>query len=387
MIDRMSVRTTRVQPTAQPAPLGSRQSGRFSDGNLTASTQANAPELVAPELGAQNPQALMRALVGENLQRVESTLAEVLRSRYPEVNELASRAASLGGKRLRPCLALLSAMAVGGCDEDSIRVAATVELVHAASLVHDDVLDEATLRRHQPTIHAQVGAHRSIVLGDFLFTRAYGLAAQCRSSFAARNIASAASELCEGELRQHTSIGNWKIAEADYIDILRQKTGELCAVSCRLGAWSGGGNSAAAHALSRFGRKLGIAFQVVDDWLDLWGTAQVGKTLGTDLLQRKPTLPVIRLLATRSARERTAVIAMLDDASQHAQVRRMLDESDAAAYSLDRARRLIQSAINDLHQLSPSAAQPSPAQPSPARPSPARECLEGIALLCSSRTA
>lgn len=370
MIDRMAARTTRVQAitqamaqatnseTAQPSTKatqrGSRQPSRFMESDLSSSTDR------------------MRALVGSELLQVEATLAEVLRSQFAEVNELASRAASLGGKRLRPCLALLSALTVGRCQADSIRVAATVELVHAASLVHDDVLDNAALRRHQPTIHAQVGAHRSIVLGDFLFTRAYGLAAQCRSTLAARNIASAASELCEGELRQHTSIGNWSITEADYVNILRQKTGELCAVSCRLGAWSGGGDSAAAHSLSRFGRKLGVAFQVVDDWLDMWGTEQVGKTLGTDLLQRKPTLPVIRLLATRSASERTALIAMLDDAAQYAEVRRLLNESDAAAYTLDRAGRLIKSALNDLHQL-------------PA--SPARHSLEGIAQLCISRIA
>ena len=153
---------------------------------------------------------------------------------------------------------------------------------------------------------------------------------------------------------------------------MRQKTGELCAVSCRLGAWSGGGDSVAAHSLSRFGRKLGVAFQVVDDWLDLWGTAQVGKTLGTDLLQRKPTLPLIRLLATCSANERSTLLAMLEDAAQHVEVRRLLDESDAAAYSLDRARRLIRGAINDLHQLPQS---------------PALHCLEGIAQLCITRNA
>ncbi len=356
MIDRMSTRTTRVHATVQPTQLGPRQSTRFSDADLAAT----------------NPQDMMRELVGPDLQRVESTLVEVLGSQYPEVNELASRAASLGGKRLRPCLSLLSAMAVGRCVEDSIRVAATVELVHAASLVHDDVLDNATLRRHQPTIHAQVGAHCSIVLGDFLFTRAYGLAAQCRSTLAARNIASAASELCEGELRQHSSIGNWSITEADYFDILRQKTGELCAVSCRLGAWSAGGNAAAAKSLSRFGRKLGVAFQIIDDWLDLWGTVNVGKTLGTDLLQRKPTLPLIRLLATRSAKERLALMAMLDDDTQHAKVRGNLNESDAATYTLDRAKRLITSVINDLQQLPQS---------------PARHCLAGIAQLCISRTA
>ncbi len=371
MIDRMKTRMTRVQPNtklAQVAPLSSRQSSRFSDGATAGKDQ----QPKTSDVDITNPQDSMRALVGADLQRVESTLAEVLCSQYSDVNELASRAASLGGKRLRPCLALLSALAIGRCEEDSIRVAATVELVHAASLVHDDVLDDAAIRRHRPTMHAQVGAHSSIVLGDFLFTRAYGLAAKCRSTLAARNIASAASELCEGELRQHKSIGNWNITEAEYLDILRQKTGELCAVSCRLGAWSGGGDAAAAHSLSRFGRKLGVAFQIVDDWLDLWGTEQVGKTLGTDLLQRKPTLPLIRLLSTSSTNERTTLTAMLKDTTQHAAVRRLLDESDAAAYCLDRAGRLIKSAINDLHQLPHSLA---------------RHCLEGIAQLCISRTA
>ncbi len=355
MIDRMKPRMTRVQPTTQIPRPSIQQSGRFS----------------SADVAITNPQDMMRVLLVADLQRVETTLSEVLRSQYAEVNELAGRAASLGGKRLRPCLALLSALAVGRCEEDSIRVAATVELVHAASLVHDDVLDDAAMRRHQPTIHAQVGAHSSIVLGDFLFTRAYGLAAQCRSTLAARNIASAASELCEGELRQHKSVGNWAITEAEYFDILRQKTGELCAVSCRLGAWSGRGDALAAHSLSRFGRKLGVAFQVVDDWLDLWGTEQVGKTLGTDLLQRKPTLPLIRLLETCSASERTALIAVLDGDAQHAEVRQLLNESDAAAYSLERAGRLIKSAVNDLRQLPQT---------------PARDCLEGIAQLCISRT-
>lgn len=370
MIDRMSTRATRVQPLVQPAVLGNQtanpMASRFAKSDLVSGSTSKTSSQIS------NPQEMMRELVGADLLRVESTLVDVLRSEYPEVNDVASRAASLGGKRLRPCLALLSAMAVGQCDEDSIRVAATVELVHAASLVHDDVLDNATLRRHQPTIHAQVGPHRSIVLGDFLFTRAYGLAAQCRSTLAARNIASAASELCEGELRQHSSVGNWNITEAEYFDILRQKTGELCAVSCRLGAWSGRGDSEAARALSQFGRKLGVAFQVVDDWLDLWGTTQVGKTLGTDLSQRKPTLPVIRLLSLCSMAERTELIRMLNDEAQHDEVRRLLNNSDAAAYSLKRASRLVQSALADLRLLPQS---------------PARQCLEGIAELCISRAA
>lgn len=366
MIDRMSARTNRMQPVVQPQSLGPRPSARFGVSELAKNP---APK---PATDLNSTQDRMRELIGAELVQVEATLTDVLRSHYPEVNALASRAASLGGKRLRPCLALLSAMAVGRTQNDSIRVAATVELVHAASLVHDDVLDNATLRRHQPTIHAQVGAHCSIVLGDFLFTRAYGLAGHCRSTLAARGIASAASQLCEGELRQHASMGNWNLSESEYFDILRQKTGELCAVSCRLGAWSGGGDVAASRALSRFGRKLGVAFQVVDDWLDVWGTEKVGKTLGTDLLQRKPTLPIIRLLELQSAAERSALLDMLNSGSQNEEVLRRVNASDASAYTLRRANGLIRSALRDLRTL-------------PA--SPARDCLESIAHLCVQRAA
>ena len=366
MIDRMSARTSRMQPVVQPSLLSPRSSNRLGAIDLP----KNLPvERTSP---TANPQDRMRELVGAELIQVEATLSDVLRSDYPAVNELAGRAASLGGKRLRPCLALLSAMATGRCSEDSIRVAVTVELVHAASLVHDDVLDNATLRRHQPTIHAQVGAHSSIVLGDFLFTRAYGLAARCRSTLAARGIASAASQLCEGELRQHGSVGNWNLSESDYFDILRQKTGELCAVSCRLGAWSGGSDAAAARALSGFGRKLGVAFQVVDDWLDVWGTEQVGKTLGTDLLQRKPTLPTIRLLQLSTGSARATLLNMLESGSATEELLQRLNASDASAHTLRRAGRLIESAIEDLKSV-------------PA--SPARDCLESIAHLCVKRAA
>ena len=371
MIDRMSAGTNRMQPVVQPSALGLRSSVRFAASEL-ARAPVSKPTTENAIVDAQSAQERLRHLVGGELVQVEAALAEVLRSRYPEVNALAGRAASLGGKRLRPCLAVLSAKAVGNSQDDTIRVAATVELVHAASLVHDDVLDNATLRRHQPTIHAQVGAHCSIVLGDFLFTRAYGLAAQCRSRLAARAIASAASQLCEGELRQHGSIGNWGITESEYFDILRQKTGELCAVSCRLGAWSGGGDVESGRALSRFGRKLGVAFQIVDDWLDVWGTEQVGKTLGTDLVQRKPTLPTVRLLQTQNAAGRIALIDMLNHGGKSTELLQRLNDSDASAYTMECANRLIESALGDL-QLLPAT--------------PERECLESIAQLCVHRAA
>ncbi len=338
--------------------------------NTASTTRVSSPEAAQVKSNLLSDQ--VRSLIGLELSEVESMLATELKSNYPQVNDLASKAASLGGKRLRPVLTLLSALVVGKCNDDSVRVATTVELVHAASLVHDDVLDNAACRRHHATIHAQFGIPRSIILGDFLFTRAYAVAAKCRSTFPARSIAAAATQLCEGELRQQISAGNWLITEAEYFDILRQKTGELCAVSCRLGAWSAGCSSTNAHALSKFGRRLGVAFQIVDDWLDVWGTAQVGKTLGTDLAQRKPTLPIIRLLGTRPERLSLSVKKLLDSADRHEEVYELLKRSDAADYTLHRARRLIERAVRDLSLL------PS---------SPARDCLEKIAAQCVARAA
>lgn len=296
----------------------------------------------------------LKPLIGCELGRVEALIKDVLMSRYPEVDSLASLAASMGGKRLRPALTLLAALATGKINDDSIRIATTVELVHAASLVHDDVLDGAVLRRNQAAIHAQHGIHQSILLGDFLFTRAYRTAAKCRTTFPARAIAQAATSLCEGELRQQSSAGNWRLIEADYLDIIRQKTGELCGVSCRLGAWSARASIETAYHLGQFGRKLGIAFQIVDDWLDIWGTAAVGKTLGTDLAQQKPTLPWIRLLSTLPETEKQLAIAQLSHSSEPTQLEALMakiNHSDAADYTFYRAERLVRSSLRHLQML------------------------------------
>ncbi|QDV26622.1 polyprenyl synthetase family protein [Aureliella helgolandensis] len=263
-------------------------------------------------------------LIGEELDGVEATLQQAVNSRHREVQVLSQQAASMGGKRLRPMLVLLSAAAIpttsAGLDKewgrrrrvDTQSIAGAVELVHAASLVHDDVMDRAEQRRHRPTIMAQAGNSTAILLGDYLFTRAYALAAACRSTLPARRIADAAALLCEGELRQQMSIGNWELSLKEYRSILLQKTGALCGVSCQLGAWAGQAPREYRRALFQYGNMLGLAFQIYDDWLDYWGTDQVGKTLGTDFAQRKPTLPVLHLLNDCDPTQRELLLAQLD---------------------------------------------------------------------------
>lgn len=342
--------------------------------------QKNASENLVAAVDSVTPeskhelQRQMQGYLGEDLAAVESRIRSLVSSRYGEVSRLTSRAASMGGKRLRPVLCILAARACCGANlspkqlEDVLNVSSAVELVHAASLVHDDVMDRAELRRHQPTIYSISSNSEAILAGDFLFTRAYQAAASCRSTFAARELAKAATQLCEGELRQQACMGNWNLKIAEYLDILRQKTGVLCGVSCFLGAWAAGGTREQAVALGRFGTKLGVAFQIFDDWLDYWGTEEVGKTLGTDCLQEKPTLPTLRFLHSKSIPSENSlrrnavpdhrlVDLLRENKRDFGRVRKLLDGSDASKYTLGCARRKIRSALLLLDEFQDSTAK------------------------------
>ncbi|MCA9128792.1 MAG: polyprenyl synthetase family protein [Planctomycetales bacterium] len=330
----------------------------------------------AEKQNAGNLLSRVRQLLNDDLQAVEQLLERSLASRHELVGVLGQQATGLGGKRLRPCLVLLAAKALEGCADTEYRprkrdlhcIAASVELVHAASLVHDDVMDAALERRHRPTICSRSGNASAILLGDFLFTRAYGVAASCKSAWVARHIAAASTRLCEGELLQQLSAGNWLIDGRNYRRILAEKTGALCAVSCRLGSRWAGATLARQRALDRFGLLLGVAFQIYDDWLDYWGTANTGKALGNDLQQSKATLPLIRLLESLPAGEREDLLVLLagesDQQVRFERVRAWLDASDASEYTLAMAGRCVNRAKSLIEDL------PS---------SPAKECLLSVA--------
>jgi len=236
--------------------------------------------------------------VAGDLAAVERILAESLRARHPRVAEVVDHVRHYRGKRLRPVLLLLAARACGTVTPAHHVLGAVVEMIHTATLVHDDVLDSATVRRHVPTVNAGWGTQASILLGDHLFTHAFHLASTVDAR-ACRLIGEATNRVCEGELRQGLECGNLGLGERDYFEIIEGKTAELIACCCRLGAVYGGAADAGVEALARYGRWLGIAFQVADDLLDLVGEeAATGKSLGTDLEQQKLTLPLIRLLQT-----------------------------------------------------------------------------------------
>ncbi len=315
--------------------------------------------------GSKDLKSAVGRCIGGDLEQVEKLIRAATASRQAEVAHLCRSAAAMGGKRLRPTLVWLAARAIAGgrldhrAARDLASIAAAVELVHAASLVHDDVMDGATQRRHQPTIVGQSGNSAAVLLGDLLFTRAYALAAGCRGTYPARSIAAASTRLCEGELRQQVAVGEWSMSHSKYRSLLLQKTGALCAVSCRLGGWRASGSTTQTRGLAKFGSLLGLAFQIYDDWLDYWGTEQVGKTLGTDLAQAKPTLPLIRLLHTTPTEQQGELIELLNDPSPDARytVRKKLNASDSGAYTLHIARLCCDRAQRHLEFLPPSEAR------------------------------
>jgi octaprenyl-diphosphate synthase len=300
------------------------------------------------------------APIATELAAAETLLRAELSSEDPFVDHLVKHAYRLGGKRLRPALLLLSAKATGMATRDHIVLAAVVEMIHTATLVHDDVLDEASLRRHRETINARNDNEASVLVGDFLFTHAFFLASSLETTFACQTIGQATNTVCAGELRQINSRGNFDLSEAEYLAIIDAKTAELCACCCRLGAHYAGAAPQEEEALVRFGRNLGIAFQIADDMLDLVGDESLmGKSLGTDLEKQKPTLPLIRLLSESSAAERVEILELLTSKNRAdaQQVSVWLERSDALRYARDKARHYAELATEEARRLPASAAR------------------------------
>ncbi len=235
-------------------------------------------------------------------------------------------------------------------------------MIHTATLVHDDVLDEATIRRHLATVNVRWNNETSVLLGDYLFTRALCMASSLDDVFACREMNNAARVMCEGELRQVESRGDYSLSEEQYYDIIRGKTAALTASCCRLGAHFSAADADIEDALSEYGMHLGISFQIVDDLLDVLGDeAKVGKSLGTDLVKQKATLPVIRLLEQLPADVRGKLIAQLRACGEHQRdiLRPYWDATDAISYAREKAVVFSQLAAQQLDILPPSEARDS----------------------------
>lgn len=332
-------------------------------------------EEIAGNTGSAALLARVHALIGGELCEIEHIFQTEIASRHPFVREVLEHMSGYRGKRLRPTLLLLSALACGGIEQPHLVLAAVVEMIHTATLVHDDVLDEATTRRHVATINSRWTNETSVLLGDYLFTHAFHLASSFGDATACRAIGRATNIVCEGEMAQIADRGNLSLSEEQYFDIIEAKTAELCAISCSLGGHYAGATPAVCDALDGFGRSLGIAFQIADDLLDVAGSEQkTGKSLGTDLQKQKLTLPLIHLLATCAPRRGAEIRELLahPDGETRATLLPILKNSGAWQYARSRADEFTVAARQHL------AALPE---------SPARQLLEDMADFVTVRSA
>jgi octaprenyl-diphosphate synthase len=305
--------------------------------------------------------APVAAILADSLGEVERIFERQLASEFDEVNALCRHVERYRGKMLRPTLAILSGLAAGRdpldratITVDHLTVAATVEMIHMATLVHDDVLDEAQVRRKGATLNALRGNEAAVMLGDYLISNAFHLCSRIGRPELNLDLGAVTNTLCEGELVQLYHRDDLALDEATYFEIVKRKTAVLVGAACRLGARLSNAPDATVAALGRYGIAAGIAFQVQDDLLDLEGREEiVGKSVGRDLEKGKMTLPTILHLASASdaARgEALAAIAARDDAT----LRKLVVESGAADAARRRAAGFVAEARGELERLPPS---------------------------------
>lgn len=298
------------------------------------------------------------ALIAPHLAAVDATFTRELRSELPHVNALVNHVAKFRGKMLRPMLVLLAGQAAGETaspiNNDHVTLATVVEMVHMATLVHDDILDGAEVRRKGATINHLHGNEAAVLLGDFLISHAYHLCSSLDSQAYSRLIAYTTNVVCEGELTQNFNRRNWNLTEKTYYDIIYRKTAILTETCCRLGAMVSTERQTWVDALSTYGRKIGLAFQIVDDILDLVGEQKtVGKSLGTDIEKGKLTLPMIHFLKHAAPQHRELLVGLLEsnDHDRIERVRQLLSPSDSIVFARTTAQSLVNEAVEALSVL------------------------------------
>jgi len=288
------------------------------------------------------------------LQEVGRCLAGQISEFDPEIAIYARYALTGQGKQLRPALVALSAGATGQLKEPHTLAAVIIEMIHLATLVHDDVMDEAEIRRGRRTLAAHWGNEIPVLGGDCLFAHALRLAASFPTTEICRAVAAATNTVCSGEILQTQRQKNFELSRAEYFKVLSMKTGELFALSCDLGAYLSGAAPGQRAALRQYGLALGTAYQIYDDCLDLFGSEETaGKSLGTDLAKGKMTLPMIWLLERATVSERAKTVGLLQewDPAFFPQVMSLLLAHDALGEARRAVHQYLQAARQYLHGL------------------------------------
>jgi len=295
-------------------------------------------------------------LIASEMTAMESLMRQILTHTDPFVDEIVQYSLQIGGKRLRPALVFLAGKVVGHVTSQHIQTAAALEFAHTATLIHDDILDGATLRRHLATFNVRWSAQIGVLAGDLLLTRALELITQTSKLEGLRALTEAAKQTCEGELRQIGAAGRFGMSAEEYLQIIAGKTAPLLACSAELGAFYASATPQVVERFRSFGQKLGLAFQIIDDVLDLVGeTDTAGKTLRTDLIHRKPTLPLILYLQGATEEDQREVLLRIrrDDFDEQSAdwVVERLCESGAVAAARRTAQTLIDEALESLAEI------------------------------------
>ena len=272
---------------------------------------------MALDSDATKPHDRLAAVLADDMGSVNALIRDRMASEHaPRIPEVTAHLVEAGGKRLRPMLTLAAARMLGGAGDRAVKLAATVEFIHTATLLHDDVVDESTRRRGRPTANLLWDNKSSVLVGDYLFARSFQLMTECDSLAVMAVLANASAVIAEGEVLQLTAAQNLGTTEAVYLQVIRGKTAALFAAACEVGAMVAGGSPAQVDAMRAYGDALGIAFQMADDLLDYGGTAAIGKNTGDDFRERKLTLPVIRAVAAADDAERAFWVRVIEKGDQ-----------------------------------------------------------------------
>ena len=297
--------------------------------------------------------AIYEPIVGE-MERLDEFLRGEFQSSEPLIHEILEHVAGFGGKRLRPALLFLCTRLAGGeVNEEAVRIGGVIEMIHTATLVHDDLLDGAVMRRRVDTVHERWGDRPSILIGDFIYSRAFQLSTTVEGMAAA--LSEATNKICAGELLQIGSRFKSDLSEESYFEIIKKKTAVLHALACELGGVFAGLDPEKARGLGGLGMDLGMAFQVVDDCLDYAGEEMVvGKSLGTDLRQGKLTLPLIYLRDSLDEAESKWLQEALSGPMEEAvelRIHDMVRNGGVLVRSFERAQAFVQNARDTLEDI------------------------------------
>jgi octaprenyl-diphosphate synthase len=303
------------------------------------------------------PAKYLEPVIGADMAEVDRVLRDSLSSDVALIRRVAEYIIGGGGKRLRPALLLLAAGATGYRGGDHHTLAAVVEMIHTATLLHDDVVDESELRRGHATANAEFGNAASVLVGDFLYSRAFQLMVSVNRMRVLEILADATNVIAEGEEMQLLNAGNTALDERSYFEVIERKTAKLFEAAAQLGAVLGGADAGREEALRRYGMHLGTAFQIMDDVLDYSGDAEtIGKSLGDDLAEGKMTLPLIHALARATPDEASLIRHAIGGGglTDFAPVVAALQRTGALADARERAAAASREAASCLEGLPPS---------------------------------